>query len=172
LASVENFPENKKPLIQLVNDLDFDQQNYFKMQEANPLELKVFVYDHEDEYNTVAQTQWASNLQGALTNGLRFNTKNLTAGKHNITVTAQDSKGATRSIKFNIIDRKNANYFTVIVMTEDEKRFYDFLKKFCEEHEISFIDPRTQFQEEVRALYKRIDELKILIEESELQEKK
>jgi sugar lactone lactonase YvrE len=102
LTSVENFSENKKPLIQLVNDLDFDQQNYFKMQEANPLELKVFVYDHEDEYNTVAQTQWASNLQGALTNGLRFNTKNLTAGKHNITVTAQDSKGATRSIKFNL----------------------------------------------------------------------
>jgi DNA replication initiation complex subunit (GINS family) len=69
------------------------------------------------------------------------------------------------------IDRKNANYFTVIVMTTDEKRFYDFLKKFCEEHKISFIDPRTQYQEEVRALYKRIDELNILIEESKSQEK-
>ncbi len=94
--------ENKKPLIKLVNDLEFDQQNVFKIQEGNPLELKVFVYDNEDEYKSVAKTQWISNLQGDLTQGLKFNTKNLSAGKHTITIIAEDSQSAKKSLKINL----------------------------------------------------------------------
>lgn len=102
LGSLSTITENKKPLIKLVNDLEFDSQNFFKIQEGNPLELKVFVYDHEDEYKAVSKTQWISNIQGNLTTGLRFNTKTLSSGKHNITVIAQDSQGASKSIRFNL----------------------------------------------------------------------
>jgi len=94
--------ENKKPLIKLVNDLEFDQEKVFKIQEGNPLELKVFVYDNEDQYSTVSQTQWISNLQGNLTQGLKFNTKNLSTGKHNITIIAKDSLGAKKSLVLNL----------------------------------------------------------------------
>lgn len=90
----------------------------------------------------------------------------------NICLGAEDNNiGKPAFISEYYADRENANYFHVTVMAADEKRFYDFLKKFCEENGISFKDPRTQYQEEVRALYKRLDELKILIEESKEQEK-
>jgi len=101
-TELANSTENKKPLIKLVNDLAFDQQSFFKIQEGNPLELKVFVYDHEDEYKTVSETQWISNLQGNLTTGLKFNTKTLVPGKHNMTIIAKDLQGASKSLKINL----------------------------------------------------------------------
>lgn len=99
---VTDIKQNKKPTIKLVNSLEFDEKNFFRLQQGTPLELKVFVYDLEDEYSQISETQWISNLQGNLTTGLKFNTKNLEAGKHNITVTAKDSRGAEKTLKFNL----------------------------------------------------------------------
>ena len=53
----------------------------------------------------------------------------------------EEQTGKPAFFPSDFIDRKNTNHFHITIMENDEKRFYEFLQKFCEERNISFDNP-------------------------------
>ncbi|MCE2929184.1 MAG: hypothetical protein LW817_06110 [Candidatus Caenarcaniphilales bacterium] len=97
-------PVNKRPTLILLNEIEFDQLNSFKLREGINLNLKVFAYDAEDGYNVIKTMTWTSTLQGLLGTGNKvLDTSVLRAGKHDIIIKAIDGQGLAEILSFSLV---------------------------------------------------------------------
>ncbi len=73
--------------------------------------------DVEDGALTGASLTWASNIGGAIGTGVSFSTTTLAVGTHTITLTAQDSQGATGTASITVIVTPSSGTPTVASFT-------------------------------------------------------
>jgi sugar lactone lactonase YvrE len=99
---------NSKPVIRLINRIDFDSENKFSVLSGTSLTLRAFIFDAEDSSeNLLPSVKWESSVDGVLAEGTAdFNIENLSLGLHTISMSVRDSNNASGSFtyKINIVE--------------------------------------------------------------------
>lgn len=93
---------NNVPVVKLINTINFDASNKFKIKEGVNLKLKAFAYDVEEGFNIEQKVIWSSDIQGQLTTGAICDTSILGLGLHQVTISVTDNSGLRGQYKFNL----------------------------------------------------------------------
>lgn len=114
-------------------------------------EHDVIVYMRNIKLDVVIPKKWGWSFMNQF--GKKFAVKNHFSGEKEI----KSVDGYSKHL--------NGWHIHITIRENEEKKFYEFLQKFCNRRKISFRDPREYSEyQEVRALNKRMEELSALIE--------
>ena len=96
-------PGNAAPVIEMLTDIQFDEDNTIAIRIGVNLDLRVFVYDFEDGLAVRNSLRWNSNIDGLISSGdTRLNTSLLSQGLHIISAIVRDSGGLETRLSFSV----------------------------------------------------------------------